>query len=106
MNERDDDPDFVASARRLAVEMLPMLRGLAEAAYNPDWAEAGTTRATYLTLLSAALHQLATAEMAKEAKLDPGIEAMFTGIKIYGMMWSCMIDIARGEDVVFQGSVH
>jgi hypothetical protein len=106
MSKPDDDPDFVASARRLAAEMLPMLKGLAEAAYNPDWAEAGTSHATYLTLLSAALHQLATAEMAREAKREPDLEAVFMGMKIYGMMWSCMIDFARGEDLVFQGSVH
>jgi hypothetical protein len=106
MDRMDEDQDFVASARRLASELLPMLKGLAEAAYNPDWAERGTTKGVYAMLMSAALHQLATSDMAKEANRRPDVEAMFMGMKAYGMMWHCMIDVAGPELVAARESIH
>jgi hypothetical protein len=105
MTKPDQDPDFVASARRLAAELLPMLQGLAEAAYNPRWAEEGTTPACYALLLSAALHQLATVEMAREANRRPDAQAMFMGMRTYGMMWHCMVDIALPEELLTEGEI-
>jgi hypothetical protein len=106
MTEPDHDPDFVASARRLAAELLPMLQGLAEAAYNPRWAEQGTTQACYGMLLSAALHQLATLEVAREAHRRPDVQTMFLGIRTYGMMWHCLIDMgAVTEELRAEGEI-
>jgi hypothetical protein len=106
MTKPDQDPDFVASARRLAAELLPMLQGLAEAAYNPRWAEQDTTQACYAMLLSAALHQLATVEVAREANRRPDVQTMFLGMRTYGMMWHCMVDFAAiSEELMAEGEI-
>lgn len=103
MTQTDEDPDFVASARRMAAQLLPMLQGLAEAAYNPRWAAEGTTKGVYAVLISGALHQLASAEMAREAHRQPDAQAMLVGMKVYGMMWHCMVDLAPIEMVMEEG---
>ena len=97
--EQSDDPDYLASARRMATELLPMLKGLAEAAHNPEWADKGVPVATYAMMMSAALHQMATAEMAVDSNREPDAEAMMIGMKVYAMMWNCMVNFERVEPV-------
>lgn len=101
MDQPNDSIDCVSVAKRTAGELISLLKGAAEVHYQHEWEiEQQLSKGAFLMLISAALHQLATTEMAKEERRPVDIAAMFTGIKMFGMMFDYMVSFDQSDPVV------